>query len=133
LLAAVKDKHAYQAQLTFAMARHAAVDLALVFKTPPHNPDPDRLAEGRCMLLKKTLRDAGLELAEGEATVRHLAELRAMYEPFVNALAEFLLLALPAILPEKATVDNWQTTAWARRAPGIGQLTLPPGVDEHFD
>jgi hypothetical protein len=133
LIAAVKSKHAYQAQLTFAIARHAAVDLALVFKTPPHNPDPDRLAGERCLLLKKTLRDAGLELAEGEATVRHLAELRAMYEPFVNALAEFLLLALPAVLPEKATVDNWQTTAWARRAPGIGQLTLPPGADEHFD
>jgi hypothetical protein len=132
LLAAVKGKHAYQAQLTFAMARHAAVDLALVFKTPPHSPEPDRLGE-RCSRLKAALRDAGLELAEGEASVRHLVELRAMYEPFVGALAEFLLLALPAILPEKTTVDNWQTTAWARRAPGIGQLTLPPGADEHFD
>ena len=34
----------YQARLTFAMARHAAVDLALVFQTPPLPPQPDRSA-----------------------------------------------------------------------------------------
>jgi hypothetical protein len=133
LLSVVRSKHAYQAQLTFAMARHAAVDLALVFKTPPHSPDPDRLPPERCHVVAKLLRDAGLELAEGEAAVKHFAELRAMYEPFVNALAEFLLLELPPLLIERTTVDNWQTTAWARRAPGIGKLTLPPDTDEHFD
>src|SRR5262249_4912734 len=42
LLVGVKGAGAYQAQLTFAMARHAAVDLALVFRTPPLAPDPDR-------------------------------------------------------------------------------------------
>jgi hypothetical protein len=131
LLATVKGKHAYQAQLTFAMARHAAVDLALVFKTPPIPPDPDRLPPGRCLTLCQTLREAGLEIAEGEAVVKHFTELRAMYEPFVNALAQFLFFALPPILPAQATVDNWQTTAWARRAPGIGKLALPS--DEHFD
>jgi hypothetical protein len=87
----------------------------------------------RRQLVGQLLRDAGLELAGGEAAVKHLADLRATYEPFVNALAEFLLLALPPVLPERTTVDNWQTTAWARRAPGIGKLTLPPGTDEHFD
>jgi hypothetical protein len=133
LLSSVKSKHAYQAQLTFAMARHAAVDLALVFKTSPRAPHPDRLSAERCLLLKEKLRVDGLELAEGETASTHMAELRAMYEPFVNALAEYLLLALPPILPEKSTVDNWQTTAWARRAPGIGRLTLPSETDEHFD
>jgi hypothetical protein len=133
LLAGVKGKHAYQAQLTFAMARHAAVDLALVFKTPPLAPDPDRLPAERCQFVRKALRDAGLELAEDGAGIKHLAELRAMYEPFVNALAHFLLFTLPPLVPERATVDNWQTTAWARRAPGIGKLALPAEGDEHFD
>jgi len=133
LLAGIKGKHAYQAQLTFAMARHTAVDLALVFKTPPLAPDPHRLPAERCQFVRKTLRDAGLDLAEDGAAIKHLAELRAMYEPFINALAHFLLFTLPPILPERATVDNWQTTAWARRAPGIGKLALPPEGDEHFD
>lgn len=133
LLAGVKGKHAYQAQLTFAMARHAAVDLALVFKTPPRAPDPDRLPAERCLSVRQALRDAGLELTDDGAAVKHLNELRAMYEPFVNALADFLLFALPPLLPERTTVDNWQTTAWARRAPGIGKLALPGDGDEHFD
>src|SRR2546427_10392492 len=34
---------ARQAQLTFAMARHAVADLAHVFNTVPHPPVPDRL------------------------------------------------------------------------------------------
>jgi hypothetical protein len=80
------------------------------------------------------LQAAGLDLAEGKAAAKHLAELRAMYEPFVNALAKYLLLSLPPLLSEKQTaVDNWQTTAWARRAPGIGHLALPPDADAHFD
>jgi hypothetical protein len=29
-------------------------------------------------------------------------------------------------------VDNWQTSAWTRRTPGIGKLPMAEG-DEHFD
>ncbi|HJT78688.1 MAG TPA: hypothetical protein VJ739_15905, partial [Gemmataceae bacterium] len=68
--------------------------------------------------------------ATGDA---RLAELRGLYEPFVNALAGRFLLALPPFLPEKATVDNWQTSAWTRRSPGFGQLPADGPRDEHFD
>lgn len=133
LIVAVKDNAPYQAQLTFAMARHAIVDLALVFKTPPLAPDPARLPDDRLLHLQAMLREAGLTLRDGSAVDAKLAELRAMYEPFVNALAKFFLFTLPPVVPEKVAVDNWQTSAWMRRVPGIG--TLPPsGVeDEHFD
>ena len=45
-----------QAELTFAMARHAVVDLSLVFRTKPREPKPERLspeklAELRVLLL----------------------------------------------------------------------------------
>jgi hypothetical protein len=133
LLADIRCKHDYQAQLTFAMARHAVVDIALVFKTAPRPPNPDRLAEGRCKELRQQLSEAGIELANSDTMAKRFEELRDMYEPFVNALAEFLLLTLPPILPEHSTTDNWQTTAWARRAPGIGKLGRPSGADEHFD
>src|SRR5262249_5701683 len=45
LIAGVDGADSYQARLTFAMARHAAVDLALVTQTAPVSPQPDRLGE----------------------------------------------------------------------------------------
>jgi hypothetical protein len=131
LLAAVKDGPLYQAQLTFAMARHAAVDLALVFQVPPLPPDPDRLPAEQWHQLRKQLVVEGLPLRDEPVVTAKLAELRGLYEPFVNALAHRLLFALPPIVPAKPAVDNWQTTAWTRRAPGIGKL--PADGDEHFD
>ncbi|HEV3262709.1 MAG TPA: ion channel [Gemmataceae bacterium] len=132
LIVAVKDAAPYQAQLTFAMARHAAVDLALVFRTPPQPPEPDRLQGDQCLRLREMLREAGLTMREGATIDQKLAELRGMYEPFVNGLSRFLLFALPPIVPEKAVVDNWQTSAWTRRTPGIGRLPALDAGDEHF-
>ena len=76
--------------------------------------------------------EAGLVMRDGPATDAKLAELRGMYEPFVCALARHLLLTLPEILPEKSRADNWQTSAWMRRAPAIGQLPVTDGPD-HFE
>src|SRR5262249_41364891 len=123
----------YQAQLTFAMARHVVVDLALVFRTPPIPPDPDRLSDDTLRRLRELLGEAGLLLRDGPGVDAKLTELRGMYEPFVNALARHFLLTLPPVVPEKTTVDNWQTSAWMRRVPGIGRLPVPDGRDEHFD
>ena len=131
LLTALKDGPLYQAQLTFAMARHAAVDLALTFQTPPLPPDPERLTKEQWQKLEEQLRAQRLRLRDDTMIVEKLAELRGLYEPFVNALAQRFRLALPPILPDKPTADNWQTTAWARRAPGIGKL--PGDGDDHFD
>jgi Ion channel len=122
----------YQARLTFAMARHAAVDLALVFRTPPRPPDPDRLSETDLARLLESLRGAGLEVRDAPAVARALAELRGLYEPFVNALAAYFRFALPPFQPEKPPVDNWQTSAWTRRSPGLGGLPAAGG-DDHFD
>jgi hypothetical protein len=131
LIAGISDHDPYQAQLTFAMARHAAVDLALVFDTPPVSPEPDRLPPDRLERLRAQLAQAGLVLGQDPGADTKLAKLRGMYEPFVNALAQHFLFALPPILHDKATVDNWQTSAWMRRTPGLRSLPLPEG-DDHF-
>ena len=48
VIASVKESDSYQAQLTFAMARHAVVDLAQVYHVPPLEPAQDRMPpEGR--------------------------------------------------------------------------------------
>ena len=132
ILAAAPGKSLFQAQLTFAMARHAAVDLALVFDTQPHPVEPDRLPPDAWQRLCDMLRASGLELRQGPAVEAKLAELRGMYEPFVNALARFFHFQLPLLFSEKVSVDNWQTSAWMRRTADFRRLPISDG-DEHFD
>jgi len=62
-----------------------------------------------------------------------LAELRALYEPFVNALAAHFQFALPPFQPEKPPVDNWQTSPWMQRSPDLGGLPGASDEDNHFD
>lgn len=124
------DQH--QARLTFAIARHAAVDLTLVFKITPRPPTTDRLEPAALARLRQALGAAGIPLAEGAATDQQLAELRAMYEPFVNGLAEYFLLRLPEFAPERLKADNWQTSAWMPHTPGILELPILER-GEHFE
>jgi hypothetical protein len=131
-MAGVCRANSYQVQLTFAMARHAAVDLALVFRVPPLPLEPPRMNAERFRRLYELLRGAGLELSEAGAFEKRLAELRELYEPFVNALSRHFLLTLPPILADDSKADNWQTSAWTPRAPGIGGLPTA-AAGEHFD
>ena len=71
LITSVDGADGYQARLTFAMARHTAVDLGLVFKTPPSPPASDRMSPASYTLLRESLRDAGLELRSGPAVEKH--------------------------------------------------------------
>jgi hypothetical protein len=133
LLAQVKDADAYQAQLTFAISRHAAVDLGLVLKvTPlPLPPESDQLPGPERQRLRQLRREAGVPLRPDDGGVR-LTQLRTMYEPFVNGLSRRLLFALAPVVPAEESADNWQRSAWQRRAPGIGSLAQGAGNDEHF-
>jgi hypothetical protein len=130
LLAAGDEKDHYQARLTFAMARHAAVDLALVFGTPPRPPEPDRLTEDGLERLWHSLHGAALPGCDTRPASAAVTELRVLYEPFVSALAAYFLLAVPPFQPDKTPVDNWQTSAWTPRTPTLGRL---PAGEEHFD
>lgn len=133
ILAAAPGKSLFQAQLTFAVARHAAVDLAMVLHTPPQPVESDRLPPDAWQHLGEQMRAAGLELRQGPAVESKMAELRAMYEPFVNALSHYLKFHLPPMFTEKHAVDNWQTSAWTRRTAGFRRLPILNDGDEHFD
>jgi hypothetical protein len=133
VIAAAKNVDPYQAELTFATARHTVVDLAQVYSIPPIEPAPVRLSEDQLRRLRAEFQAAGLELRDREAVDQKIAELRGMYEPFVNALSQHFLLALPPVFPDSTPVDNWQTSAWMRRTSGIGRLALPEPLDDHRD
>ena len=55
VIAGAKGVDPYQAQLTFATARHTVVDLAQVYYVPPIEPDPDRLPGDRLRRLRAEL------------------------------------------------------------------------------
>ncbi len=104
---------AWQARLTFAMARHAIVDIAQVFSTAPH-PSKDRLSHAdfeRMLSIVQPDQRWTADLADAE---HRLSEMREMYEPYVAALSEFLVMPLPPWVLSEDTIDNWKTSAWGR-------------------
>jgi hypothetical protein len=122
---------AWQAQLTFAMARHSIVDLAQILRTPPQPPPVDRLPAADFDQLTASLAKAGIDLRRDPRLRDKLAELRAMYEPFVNSLGNYLLLRLPPWL-HSGRIDNWRTSAWGRISSHSAVLPLADlGDDEH--
>jgi voltage-gated potassium channel Kch len=121
-----------QAQLTFAMARHAVVDLAQIFNTPPREVPQDRLSKDENNRLRSFLSTAGVKLAAGDEADAKLLELRRMYEPYVRSLADYLLVSLPVWAPEAETFDNWQTSAWGRISSLVEAPPCASQEEEHF-
>jgi len=101
-----------QAKMTFAMARHAVVDLSQVVVTHYDPRLRDRLPGEELSRLRKALSEKNLKLREGADAEQKLAALRAMYEPYVSALAHSLLIALPPWLYPEKRQDNWQVAPW---------------------
>lgn len=122
-----------QAKMTFAMARHAAVDLSQVVLTH-HNPHTaDRLPEHELARLRARLAEKGLRLRSGAAADEKLRALRVMYEPYVEALGRSLLITLPHWLAPDQAIDNWQVAPWdeaiaAHKAPAVSSYDS----NEHF-
>src|SRR3989440_2175959 len=99
-------------RFSFAIARHAAVDLAQVYGTPPMNPKSNRLSPADFSRMRDALAEVGLHLEHEEDAEKRLADIRQIYEPFVNALSDHLLVNLPPWVISGKTVDDWQTSAW---------------------
>jgi hypothetical protein len=98
------------ARPTFVMARHAVVDLCNVFRLAPTPPPVDRLPPSEAQRLERLLATAGVRLRNDEAAVAKFAALRAMYEPYVQALSSFLLMPLPGwVPPGGGTSETWHT------------------------
>jgi Ion channel len=125
VMAGVNGGPTRQAQLTFAMARHAVVDLAQIFIRSPQALAPDRLPPASVTALRTMLADAGVTLQEGVAAEQKLRELRQMYEPYVQALSEFLLMTLPPWFRVTVMPDSWQTSAWEKIITGMATPTHP--------
>jgi hypothetical protein len=141
VLTGIEGVHPGQAKLTFAMARHAAVDLAQVVNARYDPGAAERLTEPELNALREALKAAGLQLRSDEYAANKVAKLRSMYEPYVNSIARNLMLTLPLWRYEQKTRDNWQAGPWDRliQARGLGALgakpqerVAVPTVEDHF-
>jgi hypothetical protein len=107
LLVGRDDAPQRQARLTYAMARHAAVDLAQVLHAKPQ-AHVERLDEAAFERLQARLGEVGWDLTE--EALPHLAKLRSGYEPYVAALSEVLVLPLPLWTAPEGAQDSWRVT-----------------------
>jgi hypothetical protein len=100
-----------QAQLTFAMGRHALADITLVFglKEQSTTKSPkERLSRSECERLNRSLQEQASFLDLKRLTFAELAECRKLYETNALALSEYFLMALPGWTPGEATTKNWR-------------------------
>jgi len=114
LIAGVQGHEARQAQLTFAMARHAVVDLTQIFSLKPALNVPDRLPPERYEQLYKLLGESGVKVCRDGHSIERLNELRAMYEGYAQALSDYLCMTLPPWIAEQPVKDNWLRVAKVR-------------------
>ena len=120
-----------QAKLTFAMARHAVVDLSQVVNASYDPHSKDRLPDEGLAELRKYLANAGMRVKQDEAADQKLRKLRSLYEPYSEALGQRLLLSVPPWLRTEVRKDNWQSGPWDRiiQAKGLGDIHV---LDDHF-
>lgn len=121
VMVGVEGMPKWQAQLTFKITRHAVVDLTQVFDTSPLTNDGDRLPPEELVKLRAVLHQCGVALRNEPGDDQTLAELRAMYEPYLEVLSAYLLMPLPGWLPKPRAIDNWQTSAWEITSPAAAE------------
>jgi hypothetical protein len=122
-----------QARLTFAMARHAAVDLAQVVNARYSPHDINRLPDSDLEKLSSILAANGLNLHSGEEARQKLQDLRNMYEPYVEGISRNLLIDVPPWFRAIDKKDNWQAGPWDRaiQARSLEKVGTP-SMREHF-
>jgi hypothetical protein len=114
LISGIRGQEARQAQLTFAMARHALVDLSQIFSLRPVSDAPDRLPQERYQKLYDLLCESGISVCRDSLSSDRLREMRALYEGYAEALSRYLEMPLPPWIANQPHKDNWQTVARVR-------------------
>lgn len=111
LIAYGEGETKWQAQLTFAICRHAIADLAQIFGVRHRMPQPDRLPQEDLPKVRSLLVQCGVPNCT-EAGDAKLKELRLLYEPYLNGLSKLLLMPIPSWGVQ--TVVGQENTVWGR-------------------
>jgi hypothetical protein len=109
ILAGLEPGPARPARMVFAMARHAAVDVSRAFGLKPRPVEPTRLRAIDLARLREALGVADPSLVAVPEVDAKLGRLRQMYEPYMTALGEFMMMPLPMLVASEEARDNWES------------------------
>jgi ion channel len=132
VMAGVDGLHDQQAKITFAVARHAMVDLAQVVNADYNPAVADRLPPAELEHLRQTLSERGVKLRDGAEFEEKLSRLRSLYEPYAAAIALNLSITLPPWIHPEKRKDNWQGGPWDRAIQARGLAARVQHLDDHF-
>jgi Ion channel len=116
LIAYGEGETKWQAQLTFAISRHAVADLAEILRVRSRSSRPDRLPPEDLPKVRSFLVECGVPQGTATGDLK-LQELRAMYEPSLEALSRLLWMPLP----------SWGIEGTGRRKPTMWDRIVAPG------
>ena len=143
MIAGIQGYEARQAQLTFAIARHAMVDLSQILSLQPISDAPDRLPAERYEKLYELLSEGGVKVCRDGQSIERLREMRVLYEGYAEALSRLLQMPLPPWLADRPFKDNWQTVAKVRARtdaanppssdPGAAAGNMSRAISTHVD
>ncbi|HEX3353171.1 MAG TPA: potassium channel family protein [Terriglobales bacterium] len=132
VIAGVDGLRSEQAKITFAMARHAMVDLAQVVNARYNPHPPDRLIPEDLNRLRQNLAARGVKLRVGPEFDEKLNYLRSLYEPYALAIALNLSIILPPWMHTEKQRDNWQAGPWDRLLQARSLAGKVQHMDDHF-
>jgi hypothetical protein len=112
VLAGLEGAPAWQGRQTFAIARHAAVDLSQVLDAPPKASA--RFGRTPSEVIVAAIESAGYRFRDGDAAHR-LTQYRKLYEGYVAGLSAAFSMDLPPWIRETTARDNWEATPKADR------------------
>jgi voltage-gated potassium channel Kch len=116
LMVGLKGVRTFRARMAFSTARQAVIEMGRVFQAGPLPLAKDRLPSENYERLRRDFADAGLQFADEGDAEQKLAAFRNTYEPFLNGLADYLVLPLPDWLPTGGGLDNWQNNPRGKTA-----------------
>lgn len=139
LITMMEGEKTRQAQLTFAIGRHALVDLVHVFHLEEEEKklreeSLTRLPDEEIMRMCEALHGTGFSPCDDFESRERLAAVRTLYEPYACALANFLRLTLPTWVaaphPKEKKHDAWTVLAGLRSPQVLAQrLTTHVSVE----
>ena len=132
IITGVDGIHPEQAKLTFAMARHAVVDLAQVVNAQYSPHDVSRLSAEDIVRFRAHLVEHGVNFYDKADAPQRIAELRVLYEPYLYALSRRLLMTLPPWIHPEHRKDNWQGGPWDRAIQARSLEHPGHAADDHF-
>jgi hypothetical protein len=114
-----------QAELTFAMARHAISDIAAVFG-PAKEPAPrERMSESDFLQIRRIISSRTDFYDPGLLSWTELQRCRQLYEVEAFTLSDHLLMSLPPWVADEASREDW-------RARGPNREDVPFTVSDPF-